>query len=193
MCCMHSHAVPVSTDCVRTGLHTQGASSLPCPAPAALLMGCSSARLAGAEGAGHAAVGPVATYVARGCPCAVANLWDVTDRDIDRFTERLLSRCATQARRDTSIHAALIAATCICATHTPSLRLGDTQLFSLPPRPCCLCSTLTALRWCCGLLRQSFPAPCLTEQQHVSTPSASSPCSSFVPPCMCCMHVRCHC
>lgn len=27
-----------------------------------------------------------------GCPAVVANLWDVTDRDIDRFCEALLSR-----------------------------------------------------------------------------------------------------
>lgn len=26
-----------------------------------------------------------------GCPSAVANLWDVTDRDIDRFSEALLT------------------------------------------------------------------------------------------------------
>ena len=61
------------------------------PATAAVLMGCSSARLL----AGHparAASGALASYVHAHAPCVVANLWDVTDRDIDRFTITLLSR-----------------------------------------------------------------------------------------------------
>lgn len=31
-----------------------------------------------------------ARLVCAGCPAAVANLWDVTDRDIDRFSQALL-------------------------------------------------------------------------------------------------------
>ena len=38
---------------------------------------------------GHAPAWPLATPA--GCPAAVANLWDVTDRDIDRFSQALLS------------------------------------------------------------------------------------------------------
>ena len=79
----------------RAGVQAHGAACLPAPAPAALLMGCSSGRLRTERGAtGNACVGPVATYAAHGSPCVVVNLWDVTDRDIDRFTHRLLSRCA---------------------------------------------------------------------------------------------------
>eukprot|EP00887_Chlorella_sp_A99_P003555 scaffold7.g3555.t1 len=68
---------------------------------AALLMGCSSGRLHGAGGgtAGAAAprlhydpAGPVLAYLLAGCPAAVANLWDVTDKDIDRFSQALLTR-----------------------------------------------------------------------------------------------------
>ena len=53
-------------------------------------MGCSSGRLTGAGAAAH--TGAVAAYLASGSPCVVANLWDVTDRDIDAFTTSLLSR-----------------------------------------------------------------------------------------------------
>jgi len=56
-------------------------------------MGCSSASLGNRTGSGAAAVGPTAAYIAAGSPCVVANLWDVTDRDIDLFTEAMLRRC----------------------------------------------------------------------------------------------------
>ncbi|XP_027450398.2 separin isoform X3 [Zalophus californianus] len=54
----------------------------------ALLFGCSSAALAvhgKLEGAGI-----VLKYIMAGCPLFLGNLWDVTDRDIDRYTEALL-------------------------------------------------------------------------------------------------------
>ncbi|XP_027714178.1 separin isoform X1 [Vombatus ursinus] len=54
----------------------------------ALLFGCSSAALAvqgNLEGAGI-----VLKYIIAGCPLFLGNLWDVTDRDIDRYTEALL-------------------------------------------------------------------------------------------------------
>ncbi|XP_064408411.1 separin isoform X2 [Latimeria chalumnae] len=53
-----------------------------------LLFGCSSAALAvrgDLEGAGI-----VLKYIMAGCPLVLGNLWDVTDRDIDRYTEALL-------------------------------------------------------------------------------------------------------
>ncbi|XP_006870032.1 PREDICTED: separin [Chrysochloris asiatica] len=54
----------------------------------ALLFGCSSAALAvhgNLEGAGI-----VLKYIMAGCPLFLGNLWDVTDRDIDRYTSALL-------------------------------------------------------------------------------------------------------
>uniref|UniRef100_A0A8C8VLM4 separase n=1 Tax=Pelusios castaneus TaxID=367368 RepID=A0A8C8VLM4_9SAUR len=54
----------------------------------ALLFGCSSAALAvrgNLEGDGI-----VLKYIMAGCPLVLGNLWDVTDRDIDRYTEALL-------------------------------------------------------------------------------------------------------
>ncbi|XP_063806795.1 separin [Pseudophryne corroboree] len=53
-----------------------------------LLFGCSSAALAvrgDLEGAGI-----VLKYVMAGCPLVVGNLWDVTDREIDRYTVAFL-------------------------------------------------------------------------------------------------------
>lgn len=55
---------------------------------AALLFGCSSAALA-AQGdqEGH---GIILNYLMAGCPFIMGNLWDVTDRDMDRFSKALL-------------------------------------------------------------------------------------------------------
>ena len=73
---------------------------------ASLLMGCSSGRLrehggefepTGKATPSCAVVSAVAgaplAYLAAGCPCLVANLWDVTDRDIDRFCKEVVTRC----------------------------------------------------------------------------------------------------
>ncbi|KAK4038459.1 peptidase family C50-domain-containing protein [Parachaetomium inaequale] len=48
-----------------------------------LLMGCSSAALA--EQGEFEPAGPVWNYMMAGCPAVVGTLWDVTDRDVDRF------------------------------------------------------------------------------------------------------------
>ncbi|KAM9758407.1 separin isoform 2-T2 [Menidia menidia] len=55
---------------------------------ACFLFGCSSAALAvrgNQEGQGI-----LLNYLIAGCPLVLGNLWDVTDRDIDRFTKALL-------------------------------------------------------------------------------------------------------
>uniref|UniRef100_A0A2R5LD27 separase n=2 Tax=Ornithodoros turicata TaxID=34597 RepID=A0A2R5LD27_9ACAR len=54
-----------------------------------ILMGCGSGRLK-VFGSRIEPVGVVLQYWLGGSPCVVANLWEVTDRDIDRFTEELL-------------------------------------------------------------------------------------------------------
>ena len=54
---------------------------------AALLMGCSSASLTyNGEFEVH---GPAWDYMLAGCPAVVGTLWDVTDRDVDRYAGRL--------------------------------------------------------------------------------------------------------
>ena len=54
----------------------------------ALLMGCSSGRLL--RKGEYEPAGALLAYLAAGCPAAIANLWDVTDRDIDRFAQKVL-------------------------------------------------------------------------------------------------------
>jgi separase len=54
--------------------------------PATFLMGCSSAALT--EAGEFECYGPVWNYLMAGCPAVVGTLWDVTDRDIDRFAGR---------------------------------------------------------------------------------------------------------
>jgi separase len=51
-----------------------------------MLMGCSSGALA--EAGEFEPYGPPINYLHAGCPALVATLWDVTDKDIDRFAMR---------------------------------------------------------------------------------------------------------
>lgn len=53
-----------------------------------LLMGCSSGAIA-VQGMYKPKCAPYA-YIHAGCTAAIANLWDVTDREIDRFSEEVL-------------------------------------------------------------------------------------------------------
>ncbi|GIL87403.1 hypothetical protein Vretifemale_15525 [Volvox reticuliferus] len=75
--------------------HGSGEQFLPRPAlrklqrcASCLLMGCSSGRLR-LHGA-YDPTGAAVAYLLAGCPALVANLWDVTDRDIDRFSQALM-------------------------------------------------------------------------------------------------------
>ncbi|KAG5981405.1 hypothetical protein E4U55_002963 [Claviceps digitariae] len=54
--------------------------------PVTFLMGCSSVSLT--EAGEFECYGPVWNYMLAGCPSVVGTLWDVTDRDIDRFAGR---------------------------------------------------------------------------------------------------------
>ncbi|KAM4796065.1 LOW QUALITY PROTEIN: separin [Rhinophrynus dorsalis] len=68
-------------------LDVQTLQRLDCNA-VALLFGCSSAALAvrgDLEGSGI-----VLKYLMAGCPLVLGNLWDVTDREIDRYTKEFL-------------------------------------------------------------------------------------------------------
>ena len=53
-----------------------------------MLMGCSSGRLTSAGDCG--VEGMPLCYLLAGCPALVANLWDVTDKDIDKFSSVLI-------------------------------------------------------------------------------------------------------
>jgi separase len=67
-------------------------------------MGCSSGRLESGRGAQAGAsafgrpVGAPPAYLASLCPQLAVCLWDVTDRDIDRFTVALLAEMAGGGR-----------------------------------------------------------------------------------------------
>jgi len=63
----------------------------------ALLMGCSSGRLKWHADGIFEPYGIVLSYVLAGCPTAIANLWDVTDRDIDRFCQAMLTKWLSKA------------------------------------------------------------------------------------------------
>ncbi|RHZ83649.1 hypothetical protein Glove_89g107 [Diversispora epigaea] len=52
-----------------------------------LLLGCSSGHLK--NGGEFDPSGAALSYMIAGCPALVANLWDVTDKDIDRFSKAL--------------------------------------------------------------------------------------------------------
>jgi len=55
-----------------------------------LLMGCSSGALN--EAGEFEPYGTPVNYMHAGCPALVATLWDVTDKDIDRFSYRVLDK-----------------------------------------------------------------------------------------------------
>lgn len=56
----------------------------------ALLMGCSSGALT--EAGEYEAHGTPIDYMHAGCPALLATLWDVTDKDIDRFSKEVLEK-----------------------------------------------------------------------------------------------------
>ncbi|KAG7009884.1 hypothetical protein G7Y79_00001g001560 [Physcia stellaris] len=56
----------------------------------ALLMGCSSGALT--EAGEFESYGTPINYMQAGCPAVLATLWDVTDKDIDRFSQTVLEK-----------------------------------------------------------------------------------------------------
>lgn len=81
--CGHGHGASY----LRTALEARIVRS------ATLLIGCSSGTLA--DGGKLAPRGLVLELLAKGAPTVVATLWDVTDRDMDRFTIALLHSIAS--------------------------------------------------------------------------------------------------
>lgn len=71
-------------------LHRDKILSIRSGCSAALLFGCSSGRLE-TEGI-YGPNGTVLSYLRAGSPCVLAMLWDVTDKDIDQFSVRVLQQ-----------------------------------------------------------------------------------------------------
>lgn len=58
------------------------------PFPAAFLFGCSSAKLR--DRGFHEPIGALTSLFEKNSPLVVGNLWDVTDKDLDRFSIQML-------------------------------------------------------------------------------------------------------
>ncbi|KAI9509013.1 peptidase family C50-domain-containing protein [Russula earlei] len=81
---------------------------------ATMLWGCSSGLLR--DMGEFDRVGTPHNYMLAGCPTLIANLWDVTDRDIDKLTQAVFDRMrlTAEARDGTSIIKALAEAREVC-------------------------------------------------------------------------------
>ncbi|CAG8762128.1 16814_t:CDS:2, partial [Acaulospora morrowiae] len=63
-----------------------------------LLLGCSSGHLK--DSGEFDPSGTALSYIIAGCPALVANLWDVTDKDIDRFSKALFNNWNLRPNED---------------------------------------------------------------------------------------------
>ncbi|KAG0231028.1 hypothetical protein BGW42_000546 [Actinomortierella wolfii] len=73
---------------------------LPTRCAVSLLLGCSSGVLT-SKGE-FDPYGNVLNYILAGCPTIVANLWDVTDKDIDRFSKAMFTAWGLDKNRTTA-------------------------------------------------------------------------------------------
>jgi separase len=85
----------------------------------AFLMGCSSGTLT--EAGEYEPYGTPMNYLQAGSPALVATLWDVTDKDIDRFATSTFEtwglvegKCKTRSAGDASLDAAVAGARASC-------------------------------------------------------------------------------
>jgi hypothetical protein len=111
----------------------------------ALLMGCSSGRLR--ERGEFDAHGIALEYLYAGAPAVVANLWDVTDKDLDGATQRLLEVSASQ--HCTSYHHARRTSEYRCCHRLPATRANATHssdaCVGFACAPCCDVTAHTAI------------------------------------------------
>ena len=66
-----------------------------------------------------------------GCPVAVANLWDVTDRDIDRFSQGVLSRWLGEEAEQISAEQPSEVEQSVCVSLSVASSRGACRLSSL--------------------------------------------------------------
>ncbi|SPQ97087.1 unnamed protein product (mitochondrion) [Plasmodiophora brassicae] len=79
---------------------------------ASLLLGCSSGLLRGAGE--YEPRGMCLAYLQAGCPVVLGNLWDVTDVDIDRFSQALLHSWLDEPAADRDLCASVSSARRVC-------------------------------------------------------------------------------
>lgn len=68
---------------------------------ASVVVGCSSGRLR-TDGSSLESFGTAYQFLSNGAPCYVGALWDVTDRDIDKFADHLLEQWLSDWRAESS-------------------------------------------------------------------------------------------
>jgi len=106
-----------------------------------LLMGCSSGFLR--DQGLYEPTGMALNYLIAGSPAVVANLWDVTDRDIDRFTACSLTHwlslpmSSTAATSSGSTSLASVIATAREACTLPYLNGAAPVVYGLPVQMVC--------------------------------------------------------
>jgi hypothetical protein len=86
-----------------------------CHSPAAMLWGCSSGRLA-VQGL-HDPCGVALQYLVWGAPFVLGNLWDVTDKDIDKLSVKCMDTLfasATDGEKRVTVPAALAESRGVC-------------------------------------------------------------------------------
>lgn len=65
-----------------------------------ILMGCSSGKLKWNNRGAYEASGVILAYILAGCPAVVGNLWDVTDKDIDRYCQEMICKMISSKAKD---------------------------------------------------------------------------------------------
>lgn len=83
--------------------------------PVAFLWGCSSGQLV--TNGIHDPTGVSMSYLIGGSPCVVGNLWDVTDKDLDKMSVYCMDklfRPYLEAMAPVSVHEALSDARTVC-------------------------------------------------------------------------------
>ncbi|GJY95415.1 retrovirus-related pol polyprotein from transposon TNT 1-94 [Tanacetum coccineum] len=96
---------------------------------AAVLMGCSSGSLY-LKGS-YTPKGAPLHYLYAGAPFIVANLWDVTDKDIDKFSKSMLDALITAAKSTSSLDCVQ----CTEMVNSKSFEVGDISTFGCKHRP----------------------------------------------------------
>ncbi|KAH3667467.1 hypothetical protein OGAPHI_003116 [Ogataea philodendri] len=100
--------------------------------PPALLLGCSSGKLK--TNGVFKPYGTVYNYLTGGCPMVVANLWDVTDKDIDKFTLRMFDKWGFTGTGSTDIGHSIAESRNVCVL--PYLNGAAPVLYGLPFKLC---------------------------------------------------------
>jgi separase len=110
-------------------------------------MGCSSGKLT--LRGDFEPSGSVFSYLMAGSSAAVANLWDVTDGDIDRFSKRVLQQWLQSESSDDTDSGEESGGSGKAVGHLP--RSSAQVQFEVPPADKCISAVVAAGRTACIL------------------------------------------